>query len=432
MSGAGTICPLNLPSAIGPGLRRDSEREGAATTTYSARSRRSPLALVTAVVLALCAGLAIGAVVARNLDHRPPKAKGQSHRPGGSPVSTTNSSTASTTSTAPAALSVVSIAPSNGTTGVPPSSQITVELSAPLSNSSPFPVLSPATTGSWRANGPKLTFTPSTDFAPLAEIAVTVPGGPNGVVGAAGGRLGQSVVEQFRVANGSLARLQQLLSLLAYSPLAFLPTGAQISPGDTAAQLAAAYNPPAGRFSWRHGGWPARLRAMWQPGVDNTFTRGLIMSFQADHGLIPDGKVDAGLWTSMIGALAANTVNTGGYNWALADKANPQSLTIYHDGVIVLRSLANMGIAGSPTPDGTYPVYTRLRRQVMRGKNPDGRRYADLVQFIAYFNGNDAVHYMDRADYGIPQSLGCVELPLADAARAWPYLAYGTLVTIVN
>ena len=152
---------------------------------------------------------------------------------------------------------------------------------------------------------------------------------------------------------------------------------------------------------------------MWQPGVDNTFTRGLIMSFQADHGLIPNGEVDAGLWTSMIGALAANTVNTGGYNYALADKANPQSLTIYHDGVVVLRSLANMGIAGSPTPDGTFPVYTRLRRQVMRGTNPDGRRYADLVQFIAYFNGNDAVHYMDRADYGIPQSLGCVELPLA-------------------
>ena len=79
----------------------------------------------------------------------------------------------------------------------------------------------------------------------------------------------------------------------------------------------------------------------------------------------------------------------------------------------MLRSLANIGIAGSPTPDGTFPVYTRLRRQVMRGTNPDGAHYADLVQYIAYFNGNDAVHYMDRADYGIPQSLGCIELPLA-------------------
>ena len=355
-----------------------------------------------------------------------PRRTDRATEPTGSPV------TATTTSTAPAALSVLSIAPSNGTTGVSPSSQVTVELSGPLSDSSPLPALSPTTAGSWRAHGSRLTFTPSVDFAPLAEIVVTVPGGPNGVVGAGGGRLGQSVVEQFRVGNGSVARLQQLLSLLDYSPLAWVPTGAPISPGDTGAQLAAAFDPPAGRFSWRRGGWPARLRAMWRPGVDNTFTRGLIMSFQADHGLIPNGEVDAGLWTSMIGALAANTVNTGGYNYALADKANPQSLTIYHDGAVVLRSLANMGIAGSPTPDGTFPVYARLRRQVMRGTNPDGRHYADLVQFIAYFNGNDAVHYMDRADYGIPQSLGCVELPFADAARAWPYLAYGTLVTIVN
>jgi len=70
---------------------------------------------------------------------------------------------------------------------------------------------------------------------------------------------------------------------------------------------------------------------------------------QADHGLTPNGDVGASLWTSLIGAIQANTVNTGGYNYALADKASAQSLTIYHDGVVVLRSLANMGIAGSPT-----------------------------------------------------------------------------------
>ncbi len=369
-------------------------------------------------------GGVIGAFVTRSIDHRTsPKAKGHSHQSGRSPGST---------SAAPPALSVVSIAPANGTTGVSASAPITITLSSPLSRSSPLPILSPTTAGSWRASGATLTFTPSTDLAPLGEIAITVPGGPAGVVGSGGGQLSQSVIEQFRVANGSVVRLQELLSLLGYSPLAWTPTGTPIEPSNTGAQLAALYNPPSGRYSWRDNGWPARLRAMWQPGIDNTFTRGLIMSFQADHGLVPNGDVEAGVWTSLIDALAANTVNTGGYNYAIGDKADPQSLTIYHDGGVVLRSLANTGIAGSPTPDGTFPVYTRLRRQVMRGTNPDGRRYADLVQYIAYFNGNDAVHYMDRADYGIPQSLGCVELPLADAARAWPYLAYGTLVTIIN
>jgi peptidoglycan hydrolase-like protein with peptidoglycan-binding domain len=54
---------------------------------------------------------------------------------------------------------------------------------------------------------------------------------------------------------------------------------------------------------------------MWQPGVDNVFTRGLIMSFQADHALTPNGDVGAALWTALIGALASDTVNTGGYNY---------------------------------------------------------------------------------------------------------------------
>ena len=426
MYGTGRIWQFNLlrDCETATGRTDHTEGEGVATTTYRARPRRPLVAVLTTIVLVLCVGGAIGALVTRSLDHQAPAgAKGHRHQPAGSKVGTT---------VAPAPLSVRSIAPSGGSSGVSPSTPISVTLSSPLSKSSPLPTVSPTTAGSWRASGSTLTFTPSTDFAPLGTIAVTVPGGGNGVVGTNGGRLGQSVSEQFQIANGSVVRLQQLLSLLDYSPLAWTPTGATIAPSDAGAQLAAIYNPPPGRYSWRDTGWPARLGAMWQPGVDNTFTRGLIMSFQADHGLTPNGDVGASLWTSLIGAIQANTVNTGGNNYALADKARAQSLTIYHDGVVVLRSLANMGIAGSPTPDGTFPVYTRLRRQVMRGTNPDGAHYADLVQYIAYFNGNDAVHYMDRADYGIPQSLGCVELPLPDAARAWPYLAYGTLITIIN
>jgi peptidoglycan hydrolase-like protein with peptidoglycan-binding domain len=252
------------------------------------------------------------------------------------------------------------------------------------------------------------------------------------VVSTDGGRLAQSLTESFRIADGSVLRLQQLLSLLDYSPLAWTPTGTPIAPSDTTAQIAALFAPPAGTFSWRDEGWPAQLLALWRPGQYNVFARGLVMSFQADHGLTPNGDVGPALWTELIAALAANTVNTGGYDYALADKASPESLTVYHDGHVVLRSPANTGIADSPTPDGTFTVYTRLRSQVMRGTNPDGKHYADLVQYIAYFHGNDAVHYMDRADYGIPQSLGCVELPLADAARAWPYLAYGTIVSVIN
>ncbi|MGD0440536.1 MAG: Ig-like domain-containing protein [Acidimicrobiales bacterium] len=374
--------------------------------------------------MSLCVGGLIGVLATRAFDHRTPSPTTRSGHQSGSHRRTTG--------VAPATLSVVSIVPGNGATGVAPTSPITITLSSPLAKNSALPTLDATTPGSWRSSGATITFTPSSDFAPLAQIDVTVPGGPGGLTGANGGKLGESDVEQFQVANGSVVRIQQLLSLLDYSPLAWTPAGSPIATSDAAAQLAATYDPPAGSYTWRDKGWPVELSAMWEPGVDNVFTRGLIMSFQADHGLVPDGDIGPALWTSLLSALSSGVVNTGGYNYALADKADPESLTIYHDGVVVLHSLANTGIPESPTPDGTFPVDARLRRQVMRGTNPDGRHYADLVQYIAYFKGNDAVHYMDRADYGIPQSLGCVELPLADAALAWPYLAYGTLVTIVN
>jgi hypothetical protein len=41
-----------------------------------------------------------------------------------------------------------------------------------------------------------------------------------------------------------------------------------------------------------------------------------------------------------------------------------------------------------------------------------------------------AVRYIARGSYGSPQSLGCVELPYSAAAAAYPYLPYGTLVTV--
>ncbi|MHB1883645.1 MAG: L,D-transpeptidase family protein [Acidimicrobiales bacterium] len=259
-----------------------------------------------------------------------------------------------------------------------------------------------------------------------------MPGGASGVRSTDGATLSRTVKEHFRIVDASILRLQQLLSILDYSPLAWTPRGATVAPSDAAAQLAALYNPPVGHFSWLNRGWPRQLKALWRRGADNVFTRGLIMSFEADHGLTPHGTLGPSLWNALLVALQANTVNTGGYNFALANKAVPETLTVWHDGKVAITSPANTGIAQSPTVDGTFTVYSRLRSQVMKGTNPNGSSYADLVQYIAYFNGNDAVHYMPRAGYGIPQSLGCVELPYSDAARVWPYLAYGTLVMVIS
>ena len=96
----------------------------------------------------------------------------------------------------------------------------------------------------------------------------------------------------------------------------------------------------------------------------------------------------------------------------------------------MLRTLANTGIQAAPTTLGTAPVYLRYYFQIMKGKNPDGTKYADPVYYVSYFRAGEAVHYFNRGSYGWPQSLGCVELPLSDAKKAYPYLTYGSLVTV--
>ena len=129
-------------------------------------------------------------------------------------------------------------------------------------------------------------------------------------------------------------------------------------------------------------------------------------------GLVIDGVASTAVWRTLLSARYHRQFNTAGYDYALATESGPESLTVYHNGRVVLRSAANTGIAGRGTAPGTFPVYERLRSQTMQGTNPDGSHYADFVQWVAYFNGGDAVDYIPRASYGSPQNLGCIRAAL--------------------
>ncbi len=204
---------------------------------------------------------------------------------------------------------------------------------------------------------------------------------------------------------------EEVLAQLGYSPLSWSSQG----------------------FQWR---WapPATLRALWSPGQDGVIAQGAIMAFESVAGLPTDGAISA----AEINALQAATddptgpdANPNGFSYAVASETDPESLTVWHNGVVIEITPANTGGAGTPTALGSFPVYLRLRNQVMQGTNPDGGTYADPVQFVAYFNGGDALHYMPRTSYGDPQSLGCVELPLTAASTIWPYMTLGSIVTVV-
>jgi peptidoglycan hydrolase-like protein with peptidoglycan-binding domain len=332
-----------------------------------------------------------------------------------------------------APLQLVSVTPASHSTGVSGTASIECHFSAPVAADSPMPTVKPDVAGSWQGAGTNLLqFVPKTGFRQHTRVTVTIPGGRQGVESAKGGLLASTVTVGYRTGSYTVARLDQLLAKLGYLPLTWTPAAGATVPADSdaAGQLSAAYSPPAGQFSWKPG-YPSELRQFWQSGSPSgLIIQGAVRAFEYQHGLAMDGIPGPLVWGALLKAVAADQVNQNGYTYAIASEADPETLTVWHDGKVVLHTLANTGIPQSPTALGTYPVYLRYHFQIMRGKNPDGSKYADPVWFVSYFNGSDAVHYYPRASYGFPQSLGCVELPWDSAEQAWPYLTYGSLVTV--
>jgi peptidoglycan hydrolase-like protein with peptidoglycan-binding domain len=337
-----------------------------------------------------------------------------------------------------APLRLVSMTPAAGAKSVNGTSPIRVQFSAPLAAHSPLPTLSPSIAGHWSVRGDAAVFTPAVGFYQDTKVTVQIPGGLAGVQSAAGamasdgGTLGSDVSESFTTAWFSTLRVQQLLAQLGYLPLTWTPSSATgISPASAKAQLAAAYDAPAGTFSWQSG-YPWNLTSQWEAGSGNILQVGAIRAFESVHNLTMDGIAGNTVWSDLFTAVAKGQQNPNGYSYALADQHYPETLTIWHDGHVVLRTPVNTGIPASPTVDGTFPVYLKFYFSYMQGTNPDGSHYDDPVYYANYFNGGDAVHQFDRYGYGFYQSLGCVELPWDAARTAYSYLSYGSLVTVTG
>jgi peptidoglycan hydrolase-like protein with peptidoglycan-binding domain len=314
----------------------------------------------------------------------------------------------------------------NPTPGTPisPGTPITLTFSKPVAQAlgkQQSPPVSPITQGTWhQLNSHTIVFRPEGyGYGLGAKVSVGLPSDVRVVGGSA----------TWSVPRGSTVRLQQMLSLLGYLPLRFNYQGAGV-PLTPQAQEAAAVHPPAGSFSWRYGNEPSGLRSEWSAGAAGVMTRGAVMTFQNEHGLIPDGDAGPAVWRTLIGAVMTGHSSSAGYTYVSVDK-NSQHLSLWHNGHTVLTTAVNTGIAQAPTASGTYPVFEHLRVTTMSGTNPDGSHYHDPgIQFVSYFNGGDALHAFTRAQYGSPQSLGCVEMALGPAGQVWPYTPIGTLVHV--
>jgi hypothetical protein len=314
-----------------------------------------------------------------------------------------------------------------------PASTLYLTFSEPVSEvlGSARPSLSPATPGRWReTNSHTLAFTPSGFGAALgSQLRVQLPQAVAVTAGAGGGLRTTSQIE-WTVPPGSTLRLQQLLAQAGYLPVVWRGSGAGVA-RTPKAEAQAAVDPPSGSFSLRYANTPHQLQEMFSPDQASAITKGAVMKFENANELTVDGIAGASVWRVLLADAIAGKRLSEAYSYVYVHREVPETMTLWSAGRTVITSPANTGISGAETELGTFPVFEHLPETTMSGTNPDGSHYEDPgIKWVSYFNGGDALHNFDRASFGTPQSLGCVELPLAASAEIWPYTPIGTLVTI--
>ncbi|HZS23676.1 MAG TPA: L,D-transpeptidase family protein [Gaiellaceae bacterium] len=312
-----------------------------------------------------------------------------------------------------------------------PLAPIRLTFSEPLSHvlDGKKPALVPSVPGRWlQVDSHTLVFRPSGSGAPF-DSSLTVRF-PTPVVVAGANRAAAGL--HLAIAPASFVRLQQLLAQEGYLPVDWVPAGRDVRT-TMRSEVAAAVAPPAGRFFWRYPSTPHELQVLWKAGRPNEITRGAVMMFQDEHGLVVDGIAGPKVWRAVLADAVAGKHRVSGYSYVFVHRNVPQLLTLWHNGHVVLTSPGNTGVPAAPTALGTWPVFEHIPVGRMSGTNPDGTHYNDPgIRWISYFHGGEALHAFNRASFGTPQSLGCVELPLDAAAKVWPYTPIGTLVTIEN
>jgi lipoprotein-anchoring transpeptidase ErfK/SrfK len=295
------------------------------------------------------------------------------------------------------------------------------------------PTLDPEVPGKWvQVDRHTVRFTPTGFGAPMAtDLEAKLPEKVE-VVQSNGSTVSADAVV-WHVPGGTPLRLQQMLAQLGYMPTSWKADKGEAVALTPEAEVRAATEPPKGHFEWKTKE-PASLHELWNPGEEEVVTKGALMAFQSDQGIETDGVAGPEVWEKLMEAtIAGETKAEPGYNYVEVSTNLPETVTVFHNGKVVVEGPGNTGIPGAETELGTFPVYLRYEETTMSGENPDGSHYSDPgIMWVSYFNGGDALHAFDRASFGTPQSLGCVEMPLEQAAAVYPYTPIGTLVTVLG
>lgn len=305
---------------------------------------------------------------------------------------------------------------------------LSVTLSAPPSASSPPPTLRPAVAGTWTAVGDSELFTPASTLMPCSTYTLTVWAA---TIATGHSRLGRRRTIGLNVACPPIAALQQALARLGYMGATFHPLYAvHIADGPETRREAAAhaFHPPHGVLVPD----PADAPRAQTGHLDET-TRGAMTVYQSVHGIEPTGEPSYATWASLLAAESGYHRNPKPYTWVTVSESIPETLEVHRGHHVALSSPTNTGVPGAETPQGIFPIFSRLVSTTMSGTDVDGTKYVvPDVPWVNYFSGGDAVHGYPRAFYGSPQSNGCVELPIGTAQTVFGMLRIGDVVEVTS
>jgi len=302
---------------------------------------------------------------------------------------------------------------------------VAIRLNGEPATGTPRPKLSPYTAGTWSNLGDYEFFRPVSTLEPCGSYKLTIPAG---TAAANHRKLGHSRTVSFTVACPGITAVQEALARLNYLPYALhgFVGASSVARLSRVAAARRAFELPHGILRADVIGAPPLAMGT----VDPT-TTGAMEVFESDHGLPLGTTPTQQLWTELLADETLAKKDALPYTWVTVTETIPETLEVHENNKVALTSPTNTGVPGADTQQGIFPIYVRYVATTMIGTNVDGSHYNDPgVPWVNYFNGGDAVHGYIRPTYGVPQSNGCVELPIATAQVVYGMLQVGDLVIV--
>jgi LysM repeat protein len=104
-----------------------------------------------------------------------------------------------------------------------------------------------------------------------------------------------------------------------------------------------------------------------------------------------------------------------------------QSLVAYEGQQAVYWATVSTGLARTPTPKGTFRIYSKLRSGTMAGP---GYRLPNVPYIMNFYRGYAMHGTYWHNNFGQPMSHGCVNMRISDAQWLYNWAPIGTLVVI--